>query len=257
MLCQTVIPVAESSQVGQARRVASQLAAQAGLGETECGKVAIVATELGNNLLRHAGGGHLLLRSFVADAGSTAELIALDSGPGMPDVDRCFTDGFSTGGTPGNGLGAVRRLSSEFDVYTKQAGGTVILSRVGPAPRHPGGAGPSFEWGAVLVPAPGEEVCGDTWRVAQDAGRVTVLVADGLGHGPLAAEASAAAGRAFEDNPAADPKALIEAAHVAVAGTRGAAVAAAKLDASDRVLRYAGVGNISGSLLCPAAGSRG
>src|SRR5688572_9669438 len=99
MFCQTVIPVTESSQVGQARRVVSHLAEQAGLGETERGKVALVATELGNNLLRHAGGGHLLLRAFVTDGGRTAEVLAVDSGPGMVDVERCFEDGFSTAGT--------------------------------------------------------------------------------------------------------------------------------------------------------------
>ena len=102
MFRQTVVPVAEVSQVGQARRVASGLAEQAGLGETERGKVAIVATELGNNLVRHAGGGHLLLRSFATDAGGIAEVLAVDSGPGMADVERCFQDGFSTAGTPGS-----------------------------------------------------------------------------------------------------------------------------------------------------------
>jgi hypothetical protein len=152
----------------------------------------------------------------------------------------------------------VRRLSSQFDIDSRKPGGTVILSRLG---LNSGGADagsrPAFQWGGVLVPAPGESVCGDAWSIAVDGDSATVLVADGLGHGPAAAEASAAACRAFAANRAAAPKLLIEAAHRALSGTRGAAVATAKLDLSARVLRFAGVGNISGTLLCPAFGTRG
>src|SRR3954452_5934562 len=98
------IPVRDPTDVATARRRIVGLALQLGYGETEAGRVAIVATELAQNLLRHGGGGEMLAGP---DANNRAalEVLALDKGPGMADIAACMRDGFSTGGTPGNGLG--------------------------------------------------------------------------------------------------------------------------------------------------------
>ena len=250
--CQTVVPVTESSQVGEARRAAVQLAERAGLGEADRGKVAIVATELANNLVRHARGGEMLLKAV----GGGVEVVSVDRGPGMADVAACLRDGFSTGGTPGTGLGAVRRLSTAFDVHSVQPSGTVVLSRVAAAsPAAP--ARLKFDWSVVCVPVRGETACGDTWRVATSEdgdGKLSLMLADGLGHGPLASDAAEAAGAAFDAEPFAAPRAVIETAHGRMHGTRGGAVAVARVDGG--ALRYAGVGNISGSVVSPS-GSQG
>src|SRR5215213_8286329 len=108
-VCQSVIPVSEVSQVGEARRVGVQLGLQAGLSESDAGRVAIVVTELANNLVKHAKGGDVLLRSFETPGGPAVETIAIDRGPGM-DVSKCIRDGFSTGGTSGTGFGAVKQI---------------------------------------------------------------------------------------------------------------------------------------------------
>jgi len=251
---QTVVRVSDVSQVGEARRAASRLAEEAGLDETERGKVAIIATELGNNLLKHAGGGELLLQKVAgADA---VELLSIDAGAGMADVDRCMRDGFSTAGTAGNGLGAVRRLSSEFDLFSAPSAGTVVLSRVARGLADAIPRREPFQWGGVCVPAPGESACGDGWGVAVVPEMMAVVVADGLGHGPLAAEASREALRVFFDAPFSAPKTLLESAHRAMGKTRGAAVAVARLEPPASTLRYCGVGNISGTLLSGDA-SRG
>jgi serine phosphatase RsbU (regulator of sigma subunit) len=76
-----------------------------------------------------------------------------------------------------------------------------------------------------------------------------VLVADGLGHGPLAADASQAAVRIFRQNPRAGPVAILQAIHLGLRSTRGAAVAVADVDLDTRTIRYAGVGNIAGVVL--------
>ncbi len=123
-----VVAVADSSQVGEARRAVSALGAQIMLDEEAAGRVALVVTELATNVARHGGGGKLLVRAF---AGRTAiEVLAVDSGPGLGDVERAMRDGFSTGGTSGRGLGAVRRLSDVFDVFTRPGAGTAVLSRM-------------------------------------------------------------------------------------------------------------------------------
>jgi anti-sigma regulatory factor (Ser/Thr protein kinase) len=252
----TVVPVVEASQVGEARRAAARASAAAGLGEAAAGKVAIVTTELANNLHRYATGGRILLRVIAGPAGRGVEVLSVDAGPGMPDPDRCLQDGFSTGGTPGNGLGAVKRLSAEFDVFSASPGGTVILSRVWDAGGLPKTNGRAAAWGAVALPAPGEEVCGDAWRSAERDGGFSLAIADGLGHGPLAKEAADAVCLAYDADAFAGPTRVLEAAHRAASGSRGAAVAVAELDSASGVLRYAGVGNIAGTLLSPG-GSRG
>lgn len=251
-----VFPVSDASQVGEARRTAGRLAEAAGLRETQCGEAAIVAAELGNNLAKYGKGGKLLLQPLTLGAGVALEILAIDCGPGMEDINRCMQDGFSTGGTPGTGLGAVRRLAAEFDLFSIPGSGTVVMARIGVKPRSGALARPAFRWAAISVPAPHETVCGDTWSVLEHGDDIRVMIADGLGHGPLAAEASQLAARLFEqeDFPAADD--FIRRAHEAMSGTRGAAVAAAIGSASNRALQYAGVGNIAGTLRGPAE-SRG
>jgi anti-sigma regulatory factor (Ser/Thr protein kinase) len=227
----------EASSVGEARRAAMLLALEAGLDETATGRVGIVVTELGNNLVRHAGGGELLLQLVQSTHGAAQlEVVSMDTGPGMADVSRCLEDGYSTGGTPGNGLGAVRRLSSLFDVYSVPGRGTIIVSRIGP--------GKAGEFGGISTAVSGETRCGDCWRVAQELACTAAIVLDGLGHGDSAAAAADAGAAAFAGSPFDPPQLLIERVHQRLQGTRGAAAACVQRTGEGRLL-FAGIGNIS------------
>ena len=244
------IAVSEPSQVGEARRVASRLALDHGLDQTTVGRVAIIVTELGNNLWRHASKGRLLIGCRRTDEGCQLEVISIDSGPGM-DVSRCLRDGYSTGGTPGTGLGAVQRQSTDFSAFSALGKGTVILSRTWvPSPSKPDVPSPRarFAHAGICLAAPGETVSGDAWDIRIDDGQATVIVADGLGHGPVAAEAAAEALKAFA-SIMGSPSAVLERAHPLMRSTRGAAVAMAQLDAKAGTIVYAGAGNISGRLI--------
>jgi anti-sigma regulatory factor (Ser/Thr protein kinase) len=247
--------VQDASQVGEARRQAQALCRLHEVDEVTAGSVAIVATELATNVLRHGGGGHVLAQRLYTARGPTIELLSLDRGPGMPDVGRCLQDGFSTGGTAGTGLGAVQRLADEFDVFSAPGQGTVVLARlVGPdaAPQAT-----NARWGAMQLCAPGESLCGDTWHMRADDGVMRLVVVDGLGHGPLAAEAARQAARACEVEAGADPETLLDAIHRHAHGTRGAAAAVCRIDLGSGRVRFAGVGNISATILAPGSGGRG
>ena len=122
--------VEEASQVGAARRHAASLAQQLGFDEVAAGRVALIVSELGSNLVRHARQGRLLLHAAGEGAQRFVEVVSLDRGPGMADTERCLKDGYSTGGTNGSGLGGVRRLSDEFDLFSKPEAGTIVWSRV-------------------------------------------------------------------------------------------------------------------------------
>lgn len=253
MLQQCCVPVIHASQIGEVRRRAVRLAEAAGLNESQRGAVGIAATELATNLSRYATSGRVLLQQLTSPAGACVELLAVDAGPGM-DVDRCLADGYSSGGTSGTGLGAVKRLAGTFDAYSRPGSGSVVVarfgSRAGPLNRTP------FCWGAVSTAAPGEEVCGDAWSVAEREDELSVLIADGLGHGPHAAEAASRAVVTFARHSFDGPATFCTTAHRDLAGTRGAAVALAHLTKRG-LARYGGIGNISGAIVSNDGASRG
>src|SRR3546814_15393818 len=110
----TVLPIEDASQVGHARRVAQSLAVECAFDETDAGRVALVATELATNLLRHAQHGAMHLRRIPAQSGPGIELIAIDRGTGF-NHNQCLAEGFSTGGPQGTGPGALMRQAPPFD----------------------------------------------------------------------------------------------------------------------------------------------
>ncbi len=239
----------EISQVGAARRAVTLIGQRVGLGATAVGTAALVATEVAKNLVLHGGGGELLLWwTPEGPDGPVIELLAVDRGPGMSDPDACFRDGFSTAGTPGTGLGAVRRAARELALWTRPGEGTVLWLELG-ARRGAGRPDRRFETAALAVPHPGEEVSGDAWAIVDRGARLDVLMVDGLGHGPLAAAAARRAVAHFCAQPETRPDAMVEGLHDALSRTRGAAVAVARLDTARAVLSYCGVGNIAGRLL--------
>ncbi|MGK5737442.1 SpoIIE family protein phosphatase [Micromonospora sp. URMC 103] len=234
------------------RRVAERLGQQLELGATRTADLAIVAAELTSNLAKHAVDGALLLRPVRRQREAGVELVAVDSGPGMADLSVSSRDGHSTVGTLGIGLGAIVRQASWFDGYSLPGRGTVLAVQVWPS-------GPDeTPWaGGLTRPLGGESVSGDGYAVRVAEGRRQVLVADGLGHGPLASAASDAAITAFHNAPAGSPAVVVQHLHRAMSHTRGAALAVAEPDPAAGVLRYAGLGNITGQLVGPGGRRRG
>jgi anti-sigma regulatory factor (Ser/Thr protein kinase) len=246
------IAIDEASQCAEARRLASHLAVEIGFDDVWAGKVAIVATEACTNILKHAGRGEILLQT--TDPGSEAEvpqleLIALDKGPGMHNLEECLRDGYTTGSSTGSGLGAIRRLAAESDFYSVPGEGTAILARwpVAETLSH-AFAARRLRVGAVSVSKHGEEVCGDSWGVEQSDDFATILVADGLGHGFEAGQASLEAVRIFRDNRELPPGTLVDLAHRALRSLRGAAVSVASLDLMRGKITFAGLGNVTGHI---------
>lgn len=235
--------IRDPTDVAAARRGVVQLAAGMGYDETSAGRVAIIVTELAQNLLLHAGGGEIL--AFADPQHPTGiEIMALDRGAGMADVAACLRDGYSTAGTSGNGLGAVKRLAREVLINSVPGSGTAVLARVGGAAEP---AGKSRTTAVLCVPMPGEAVCGDTAAVvARPDGTVGLLLADGLGHGLHAAAASSEAARLFQKHQIASPAAALAIVHAGLHATRGAAVAIASIDPVAKQVTYGGIGNIAG-----------
>jgi anti-sigma regulatory factor (Ser/Thr protein kinase) len=240
MLTSHRFSVSDDSQVGTARRGIAEICRKHGLDETLAGKISIVATELGNNLVRHAGGGELILRELPRGAACDIEILAIDHGRGIQNIAEALRDGYSTGGTAGTGLGAVKRLSSSFDIYTQAGKGTVVRSFFGSPEKTS-----NFEIGGISIALAGESACGDGWEIIVSDATARVLLADGLGHGPFAEEAAREAIAIFRSMKSTSPAAALDAMHLSLGKTRGAAASAVTIDPSHGTLQSSGVGNVA------------
>jgi anti-sigma regulatory factor (Ser/Thr protein kinase) len=239
--------ISDNSGAAAARRAAEAMASRLGFDSTRTGQLAIVVMELATNIVKHAQQGEMLFSECRDGDARGIEVLALDKGRGVADFEQSVVDGRSTAGSLGHGLGAIRRLANTFEIFSLPAKGTAALSRVWT--RHHSPRATSFSVGVVNVAKSGESVSGDSWSAKIGPHAASMIVADGLGHGILAAEASRAAIFEFERDPLRPPSQGIEDVHNALRPTRGAAVAIASLDFEHDVARFAGIGNIAAVIL--------
>ena len=238
-----VLLIEDSSQIGHARRTAQKLAERLGFDDADAGRVALVVTELCSNILKHASHGELHLRTLPRPEGQGLEAIAVDRGNGF-DVHACLTDGYSTGGTQGIGLGAVARQAEVFDVHADSRG-AVLLARF----FRRGDKARDLAVGVTQHSLHNDPACGDAFQVNIGEQGISALVIDGLGHGEDAERAARAGVRAFALAPFASPTLLMDDLHQAMTGSRGGAVAVAQFNPGADRLDFIGIGNIGASLL--------
>ena len=247
-----LIPVTDKSQASGARRLASVWTREAGCDEDHIARVALVVTELANNLHLHTThGGSLLLRRFDVENRPAIEILSLDSGPGTANFSQFMRDGYSTSGTMGTGLGAVSAA------FAPVRGAFAAWPRHGFAQSSVAERGEirllGSPAGSVNLPTRSETVSGDSWCYCDGKnGCARLVIADGLGHGPAAAQASRRAMDVFAAGHTKPLPELLAAMHEALRPTRGAAVAVAEMDLAQEKLRYVGVGNIAATILSSA-----
>jgi anti-sigma regulatory factor (Ser/Thr protein kinase) len=246
------LAIDDESQIGAARRSAAALGRTLKMSDEATGRLTIVVTEAATNILRHAQRGIIVLRGLLSDPVCGVEMLALDKGPGIPDFRRAMRDGYSTIGTAGQGLGGMQRLADVFEIYSRHEAGTAVLARIGdgsrPANRKPPSSFAS-RVGAVCVPFRGETACGDAWHIAVSPHRVSLLIVDGLGHGPQADAVAAIALRGAARLTSGLPEAALAGFDASMRGTRGAALSIAVIDEKARTARFSGVGNVDGRIL--------
>ena len=243
---QTCHQIGELSEISSARRAGSELSRKIGFDSVRSGELAIIITEACTNISKHAKSGCIFLRPISSGENLGIEIIAMDSGPGMLNVETNFEDGNSSTGTSGTGLGAIKRLAHFIDIYTELGKGTVLLMVLWANPESV--QTNYWQIGSICIPIPSEEVCGDSWTATPSSTGLSLLIADGLGHGLEAARASLLAVDAVEADPELFPNRVLHNSHSLMKGYRGAAVAVARIDIHARELRYCGVGNIAGCI---------
>jgi anti-sigma regulatory factor (Ser/Thr protein kinase) len=249
--------VDEPSAAAACRSAALTLASRLQFPAARADQLSLAVTEAATNLHKHARQGSLLLRISRDGAKPGIELITIDAGPGVSDMTAALRDGHSTAGSLGIGLGAIQRLADFCDLYSVPGHGTVLVARFWPGP-EPSPASAAVPYAGLIRPITGETECGDNFGAARTGGSgrgdttgvtLTGVLCDGLGHGPLAAIAAAAAISAVIGNPDSEPAALVERAHRQMSHTRGGALGVVQV--TGRAVRFAGLGNITATLLAP------
>ncbi|MCG7523923.1 ATP-binding protein/SpoIIE family protein phosphatase [Streptomyces sp. OfavH-34-F] len=154
-----------------ARVAAAALARRIGFDEQRQAEVALAVSEAATNLRRHAVEGSLLLRAVRTPSDAGLECVTVDEGPGMADVVHSLSDGTSSAGTLGIGLGTISRLADSFDLHSLPGRGTVLAARFWQkeaAVRMAALGRPAVE--GLTRSITGEEVCGDAWAARPTSG---------------------------------------------------------------------------------------
>jgi len=236
--------VDDRSFVAFIKREIHNLAINSGFSVHRAGEVDIVVSELTSNLIKHAEGGELLYRIYEEDDVKDIQIYCIDHGIGIENTQRIMNDGYSSTNTLGQGLGAIKRLSDEFLIFSIKKWGTVqYVSISNKAEKLP--LRKNLNYAALQVCLPGELVCGDGYYVKLITGGFQIFVGDGLGHGPNAHHAVQEAMKVFRICREKDPTEIIRDIHNSVRKTRGLVATIATVDYKTATWTICGVGNIS------------
>jgi len=119
-------PIATSEDVVAVRQAVRQRAVELGFNLVDQTKIVTAASELARNTLQYGGGGSLRIEELIEGSRRGLRLVFEDNGPGIANIELAMKDGYTTGNGLGLGLSGAKRLSSEFDIYSRPGEGTRV-----------------------------------------------------------------------------------------------------------------------------------
>ncbi len=123
------VPINSDQDIVAARQQSRSLAVALGFSSGDATLIATAVSELARNIVTYAKSGEIQLTMIRGSAREGIQVIARDSGPGIPDVPQALRDGFSTSGSLGLGLPGVMRLVDEFQIVSKEGVGTTVTAK--------------------------------------------------------------------------------------------------------------------------------
>jgi serine/threonine-protein kinase RsbT len=120
------LPLASPEDIVIVRQIVRKKAVALGFGLVDQTKFVTASSELARNALDYGGGGTVLLEVVENERRSGIRLTFEDQGPGISDIALALTDGYSSGSGMGLGLGGAKRLSHEFEIWSKPGEGTRV-----------------------------------------------------------------------------------------------------------------------------------
>jgi serine/threonine-protein kinase RsbT len=130
VLTSDVVQIRSGDDVVRVRQEVRARAVESGLSLVDQTKIITAASELARNTLDYGGGGTMLIERMQDGVRRGVRLTFEDQGPGIPDIERALSDGYTSGGGLGLGLGGAKRLSNEFSISSQPGMGTrVVITR--------------------------------------------------------------------------------------------------------------------------------
>jgi serine/threonine-protein kinase RsbT len=118
--------ITADEDVVRVRQLIRKYAVAAKLSLVDQTKVVTAASELARNTLVYGGGGEASVEIVNNGRRIGVRAVFADKGPGIANLELALSDGYTSGGGLGLGLGGARRLVDEFDIQTAVAEGTRI-----------------------------------------------------------------------------------------------------------------------------------
>ncbi|MGH9868505.1 MAG: anti-sigma regulatory factor [Candidatus Polarisedimenticolia bacterium] len=123
------VAIASDADIVTARQRGRAVAARMGFSSIDLALIATAISELARNIVRYAGRGEIHLALLNDGGREGVQVVASDSGPGIPDIGLAMQGGFSTSGSLGLGLPGVRRLMDEMEIHSEVGKGTTVKAR--------------------------------------------------------------------------------------------------------------------------------
>ncbi len=237
-----------------ARRTAKQLALELGFNNAAQEQIVLVVSELTSNLIKYVGRGTINLQA-VAESDKQGILISShDSGSGF-DIEKALTDGYSSSGTLGIGLGAVKRMVDVMVINSRQgehSGTDIICKKWLPTALFIGAQNLvcPLDIGVVSQPKPGFDVNGDAYVIKREHnGSCLIAVIDGVGHGERAHKAAKTAKQYIDNHVSQTIPGIFRGIESACQATSGVVMALAYFDHGSLTLTFASIGNIEAKVV--------
>jgi len=207
----------------------------------------LIVAEITSNLDKYTNGGEVLCAVQGLGNDQYIEIIAIDNGPGISDLNHMLMDGVSSGSTLGHGLGSIKRMSDFFSIYSLKGWGTILVSRIYKTDARTENRRVVVR--GIVVPKPSEKVSGDGFTYKFSDRYFKLLLLDGLGHGIEANKAVEEAFNQFKLCPANDPAEIIRYLHPPLKKTRGGVGTILVYNGEKDSFTLLGVGNISSKIM--------
>jgi serine/threonine-protein kinase RsbT len=120
------LPIRSPEDIVIVRQAVRKQAISLGLGLVDQTKFVTAASELARNTLDYGGGGMVQIERVENERKSGLRLVFEDKGPGIPDIELALKEGYTSGNGMGLGLGGAKRLSHEFEIWSKPGVGTRV-----------------------------------------------------------------------------------------------------------------------------------
>ena len=121
------LPIRTSEDIVAVRQYVRRVAVELGFSLIDQTKVVTAASEIARNTLIYGKGGWATVDVVERGGRRGVRAVFEDRGPGIPDIERAFQDGFTTGGGLGLGLGGAKRLCNDFEVQSTPGEGTRVM----------------------------------------------------------------------------------------------------------------------------------